>query len=52
MLASLSGHVEALDTLLQHGAGVDLKSSVSAELLSYYVILLRAIISKDVDRSS
>ena len=51
MLASLSGHVEALDTLLQHGAGVDLKSSVSAELL-YYVILLRAIISKDVDRSS
>ena len=52
MLASLNGHVEVLDTLLQHGADVDLKSGVSAELFSYYVILLREIISKDVDMSS
>ena len=38
MLASRNGHVEVVDTLLQHGARVDLQSNVSAELL-YYVII-------------
>ena len=28
MLASLHGHVEVVDTLLQHGASVDLKEEV------------------------
>ena len=38
MLASLHRHVEVVDTLLQHGASVDLQIDVSAELL-YYVIV-------------
>ena len=45
MLASRNGHIEVVDTLLQHGASVDLQSNVSAELL-YYVII--AIISHDM----
>ena len=36
MEASLSGHAEVVDTLLQHGASVGLQNNVSAELL-YFV---------------
>ena len=35
MLASLNGHAEVVDTLLQHGASVDLQNNVSAELLYF-----------------
>ena len=38
MEASLSGHAEVVDTLLQHGARVDLQDNVSAEML-YFVII-------------
>ena len=38
MSASLSGHVDMVDTLLQHGASVDLQDNVSAEML-YFVII-------------
>ena len=38
MEASLSGHVEVVDTLLQHGANVDLQNNVSAEML-YFVFI-------------
>ena len=33
MLASENGHVEVVDTLLQHEASVDLQNNVSAEFL-------------------
>ena len=33
MFASKYGHVEVVDTLLQHGASVNLQSNVSTELL-------------------
>ena len=35
MIASQNGHAEVVDTLLQHGASVDLQSNVSAKL--YFV---------------
>ena len=38
MEASQSGHVEVVDTLLRHGARVDLQDNVSAEML-YFVII-------------
>ena len=38
MEASQNGHAEVVDTLLQHGASVDLQDNVSAELL-YFVII-------------
>ena len=38
MFASQNGHVEVVDTLLQHEASVDLQSNVSAELLYYAII--------------
>ena len=38
MIASQSGHAEVVDTLLRHGASVDLQESVSAEML-YFVII-------------
>ena len=33
MFASQNGHTEVVDTLLQHGASVDLQKNVSAELV-------------------
>ena len=38
MKASQNGHAEVVDTLLHHGASVDLQKKVSAELL-YFVII-------------
>ena len=38
MKASQNGHAEVVDTLLQHGASVDLQDNVSAEML-YFVII-------------
>ena len=38
MEVSLSGHAEVVDTLLRHGASVDLQDNVSAEML-YFVII-------------
>ena len=39
MFASQNGHVEVVDTLLQHGASVDLQSNVSAYAIVYHVQL-------------
>ena len=33
MIASQNGRAEVVDTLLQHGASVDLQNNVSAEVL-------------------
>ena len=38
MIASQYGHAEVVDTLLRHGASVDLQDNVSAEML-YFVII-------------
>ena len=38
MIASQYGHAEVVDTLLRHGASVDLQNNVSAEML-YFVII-------------
>ena len=38
MIASQNGRVEVVNTLLQHGARVDLQKKVSAEML-YFVII-------------
>ena len=35
MLASLNGHAEVADTLLQHGARVDLQSKVNSFTLIF-----------------
>ena len=38
MIASEHGHAEVVDTLLRHGASVDLQDNVSAEML-YFIII-------------
>ena len=38
MLASQNGHVEVVDTFLQHGASVDLQNNVSALTQVYMCI--------------
>ena len=43
MIASQNGHAEVVDTLLQHGASVDLQDNVSAEML-YFVIIHHDIV--------
>ena len=51
MIASLVGHAEVVDTLLQHGASVDLQNNASAELF-YSVIVyiyIHHYLSENVD---
>ena len=38
MEASQNGHAGVVDTLLQHGASVDLQNNVSAEILYFFII--------------
>ena len=38
MIASQNGHADVVDTLLQHGASVDLQGNVSFELLFYFIV--------------
>ena len=39
MIASLVGHAEVVDILLQHGASVDLQNNASAELIIVYIYI-------------
>ena len=46
MEASLSGHAEVVDTLLQHEASVDLQNNVSAEFLYLSIYIMCNYISR------
>ena len=40
MIASQNRHVEVVDTLLQHGASVDLQNNVSAKVFYYALYIM------------
>lgn len=43
MCAAESGHVNVVDILLQHGARVDMKKTVSAQLTEHHLYLSQLV---------